>query len=484
MKTITKHTIVKYNALSEPVKATIWFTICSVIQKGISLLTTPLFTRLLTKTEYGVYSVYQSWYAIILIFTTLNLSAGVYNNGMTKWPNDRARYTSSLQGLSTSITLVWFIIYLSFIEFWNRFFGLSTIFVVAIFSEALFVPAFSFWAAGQRFDYKYRELVLVSIGIGVVSPLLGCFAVMWSVHRAEARVLSYVFIQVCVGLYFYLTNLYRGKVFYIKEYWLFAMKFNIPLIPHYLAQTVLNQADRIMIASMVGKGEAAVYSVAYTISMMFTIVTNAINNSFIPYTYKAIRDKRFTELRNTANFLVLIVGTACIIAMAFGPEIIRVFAATEYYDARWVVPPVAEAVLFMFLFPLFCNVEFYFEETRFIMFASGGAAVLNVALNYIAVSMFGYVAAAYTTLICYILLTVTHYIAYRMICSRNDIHFEIYDMKYILLISTASLFIMAGMLFIYDYYIVRYSVLILISGIMVIKRKTIVDKLYEMKRGK
>lgn len=479
-----KRVIQKYQRLADPIKASLWFTISSVIQRGIALLTTPIFTRLLTTEEYGVYSVYQSWYSIIIIFTTLNLYAGVYNNGMTKWPDVRKQYTSALQGLSTTITILWFFIYLCSVEFWNRIFGLSTLFVLSIFIEVLFVPAFNFWTSSQRFDYKYRKLVGISVGIGIASPVIGVIAVLLSPYKAEARVLSYVFVQVCVGLVFYIYNMYKGKKFFIREYWAFALKFNIPLIPHYLAQTVLNQADRIMIADMVGKGEAAIYSVAYTISMMFTIVTNAINNTFIPYTYKAIRDKKYKDLKKTASFLVLLVGTSCIVAMAFGPEIIRVFAAPEYYDARWVVPPVAEALLFMFIFPLFCNIEFYFEQTKFIMVASGMAAAINVGLNYVAIKMFGYVAAAYTTLICYILLAIAHYIAHKIICKKKNINFELYDMRFILAISFISLCIMVGMTLVYDLFVVRYSIIALIVVSLGMKRNVVIDKLREIKAGK
>lgn len=83
-----------------------------------------------------------------------------------------------------------------------------------------------------------------------------------------------------------------------------------------------------------------------------------------------------------------------VIVMAFCPEIIKIFAAPEYYDARWIVPPVVEALLFMFIFPLFCNVEFYFAQTKFIMVASSVAALTNVCLNYIGIRLFGYIAAA------------------------------------------------------------------------------------------
>ena len=99
----------KYKKVSAPVKASIWFTVCNAIQKGISLLSTPIFTRLLTPEQYGTYTVYQSWYQIISIFATLNLFYGVFNNGMTKFPNDKRTFTSSMQGLSTTLTVCFFV---------------------------------------------------------------------------------------------------------------------------------------------------------------------------------------------------------------------------------------------------------------------------------------------------------------------------------------------------------------------------------------
>ncbi len=471
-----------YKKMSEPVKASLWFTLSSVVQRGISLLTTPIFTRVLTTEQYGVYSVYQSWYSIIIIFATLNLYAGVYNNGMTKWPENRPQFTSALLGLSSTITIALFGMYLIAMEFWNNLFGLSTIFVVAIFVEAFFVPAFNFWAASERYDYKYRKLVLITILMGIMSPLLGIITVLHTQYKAEARVLSFVGIQVCVGLIFYIYIMCRGHKFYIKRYWKFALAFNLPLVPHYLSQTILSQADRIMISNMVGKSEAAIYSVAYTISMMFTIVTAAINNSFIPYTYKALKEQNYKNLKKNATFLVLMVGIFCMVAMAFGPEIIKIFASSEYYDARWVIPPVAEALLFMFVYPLFSNVEFYFEETKFIMIASGVAAIANIILNYIGIYIFGYIAAAYTTLICYILLTLAHYVAYKIICKKNNIQNEIYDVNFLVIYSIISICLMITMTVIYDKWYIRYTVIVIICGVVVGKQKFLISKFREIRK--
>ena len=94
-----------YNKMSIASKAALWFTICGFVQKGISFITVPIFTRLLTTEQYGVVSIFYSWESIFIIFCTLNLFSGVFNNGMIKYENDRDGFLSSMQGLVSTLTL-------------------------------------------------------------------------------------------------------------------------------------------------------------------------------------------------------------------------------------------------------------------------------------------------------------------------------------------------------------------------------------------
>lgn len=472
----------EYKEIPIPVKASIWFAVCSFMQKGISMITMPIFTRLLTPEQYGVFTVYQSWYNVISIFATLNLSAGVFYNGMIKYEHDRNRFTSAMQGLSTMVTGALFIIYLLNISFWNSLLELSSLLVISIFMELFFVSAYSLWSARQRFDYQYRKLIIVTTIIAVLSPLIGIIAVLSTDYKAEARVLSYVGVQICVGIVLYIYNFIKGKKFHVEKYWKFALKFNIPLIPHYLSMSILGQADRIMIGRMVGTSEAAIYGVAYNISQLMTLLTTAISNSFNPYTYKAIKDKKYKEIGNNANMLLVLIGGAVIIMSAFGPEVIRIFASDEYYAARWIIPPVALSVYFIFLYPLFSNIEFYFEANKFVMIASMIGACINILLNYLLIPKFGYIVAGYTTLLCYILFVVAHYWFHLKVLNKKLPNVRIYDIKFIIIFSCLLVAFVLTMLFFYDLMLLRYSVIVVLLMLLFVKRKYIITKLSELKK--
>ncbi len=479
VKKMYKH----YISMPVAVKASVWFALCNFMQKGINILTIPIFTRLLTTEQYGVYTIYQSWYNLIYIFATLNLAAGVFNNGMIKFENERNRYTSALNGLSMTVTAILFAIYLLRYKLFNELLGLPTLLVVAMFVELMFSPAFSLWSARQRFDYRYRGLVAITLIMSVLSPVIGVGAVLISSHKAEARVLSYVGVQVCIGIVLCAVNFYKGKSFYVKSFWKYALWFNIPLIPHYLSMSVLGQADRIMIGKMVGLSQAAIYGLAYNISQMMNLLTTAVNSSFIPYSYKAMKNKKYKDIGKNANVLLLMWACMLVIIICFGPEIIRIFASPAYYEARWIIPPVALSVYFTFLYTLFGNVEFYYEANKFIMIASVFGAIVNIILNYIFIPIFGYIAAGYTTLFCYILFSVSHYLFHIKVLNKMTDGVRVYDMKFIVLISAALVMFALSVVFVYDMIIVRYAIIAAICIVMIIKRNYFIEKIKAIRKS-
>lgn len=472
----------KYKSVPAAAKCSLWFAICSVIQKGISLITVPLFTRLLTTEQYGEFSVFQSWYQIISIFATLYLSAGVFNNGMTKYPNERNKYMSSMQGLSTVVTLLLFCVYLPFKEYINELTGLSTLLMVTIFAECLVAPALAFWSARQRYEFKYIALVGVTIGVAIFSPVLGLVAVNITEEKGIARILSAALVNVCVGLFFYVLNVTRGKKIFSKEYWVFALKFNIPLIPHYLSMIILSHSNRIMIERMFGETEVAIYSVAYSFSMIMNIVTNSINSSYIPWTYHKLKENNLAPLKKNTSLLLLGVAALSIVPVLVAPELMWVIAPPEYAEGVWIIPPVSTSVYFTFLYCLFGNIEFYFEKTKFIMVASTISAVANVGLNLLFMPRFGYLAAGYVTLICYIIYALAHYVFMRKVCKEKLNLKSVYNDKLILLISLVYLGCTAVAMCLYNFVIIRYAVLLIAFMVILIKREKVINMVKNIKK--
>lgn len=482
--------IKKYRNMSEPVKASIWYTVCNIINKGIALLSTPIFTRILTEEQYGQFTIFQSWYSIIFIFTSLNLFLGGYQKGLLLFKDDKEAFTSSQLGLTTLITLLYGVLYCVCPILWSSLLELSPILMGAMFLELLFMPALEFWATRERFDFKYKKYVVISIAMTILSLGSGIIAVMNTKYKVEARVYSDVFSKILFAGTLFIFLFIKGRKFYSKKYWKYALAFNIPLIPHYLSNYVLSQSDRIMIGKMVGNDKAALYSVAYTISTMMILIINAINSSLTPVIYKKLEefengviDSKFLEKKIIAITLPIcfMIAILCLLTMLFAPEVILIFAGKRYMEAIYVVPPVALSVFFIFLYSLFSNVEYYYQKTKLISVATFVSAILNLILNAFFIKYFGFCAAGYTTLVSYICLVLMHYIFYSLIIKTRRIN-RLFDIKKIVLVSICLLVIMVLVSMTYRYMMIRYIFILIIIIICVLNKNKIQSIIYNMKR--
>ncbi|GFI42705.1 hypothetical protein IMSAGC018_00368 [Lachnospiraceae bacterium] len=471
-----------YKELSLPFKASLWFFICNILQKGFSLISTPVFVRLMSSAQYGKCMTYYSWYELLYVFATLNMSSVSYNNILVKYPDDQSKTTLSLMSLSGFTTIFLFMIYICSFGFWNQTFRITTPMMCVMFLQFFFEPAFMFWAVRERYSYSYKKLTAVTLSMSALTLVAGVCSVMIFPQKYEARVASGVFISVVVGIVIYAKLVKEAGLQYITKYWKFALKISVPLIPHYLAMKILNQADRVMISRMVGESETAIYSLAYTLSMIMTMLTNAINNTLVPFTYKGIKSGDCKSVRKTVNMMIVLVLVFCSFMMLTGPELIKIFATKEYLDAIWIIPPISLSVFFMFGYVIFSTVEFYYEKTSFAVAASGMAAVINVILNYIFIKSYGYYAAGYTTVLGYILLMAAHYVFFAGIVKKHPEIKGIYNIRLIFWVSAAGIGVMLLSLFLYRYIMIRYMTMVIIFAAIVCARGKIISLVKNMRR--
>lgn len=412
----------KYEKMPVTTRAALWFVVCNCISSGISFLSMPLFTRLMSSDQYGVVTVYNSWVQMFSVFSTLNLSAGAFNNGMVKFSDDRNCYSSSMQGLFAIVNLVVGLVVVSFCAFVPGAVDLPLPLVVYIFVQIFANQIFALWSARQRYEYRYRSLLAMTFVFAVAVTFFSVLAVAVvpdDSMKAPVKVASSAFGGLLVALVLVIVTQRKAPQPFVGRYWKFAFNFSVPLIPHYLSLIVLGQIDRIMIASMIGESVAAHYAVAYTIGMALSIISSALNSSIVPWQFEKMKGQDFEGLSQRATAMVALLSAVGVAVALVSPEVLYVAAPPEYQEAVIVMPPVVMSVVFTFIYNVLSNYEFYFMENKFISIASMIAAGVNVVLNTLFIPMLGFAAAAYSTVICYALLALAHTIFSLKVCRKH-----------------------------------------------------------------
>lgn len=486
MKKNLKMLLEQYKSLSAPVKASMWFLVCNVLQAGLGVISTPIFTRMMSTEEYGMFNTFNSWRSILMIFTSLNLSYGVFNNAMVKYEDSKTRdeYVSCMQGLYCLITLAFICFYAIAWKWCNDILGMSTEIVILLLLDLFCYPALLFWSGRQRYEFKYKWLVIITLIMSVLNIGLGIVFVKYAVHKDFAKIFSGVLVDVVFCGGFLIYQFFKGKKLCIPKFWTYALGFNIPLVPHYLSEIILNQSDRIMISKIVSNSATANYSIAYSIVTMLQLVMSAINASFLPWAYGCIKRKKYSDMKKMVNILMIMIGSVIVVLMLFAPELIMIFAGKKYAEAVYVIPPIAMSIFFMFFYDMFSTVEFYYGKNIGVMIASIISAALNVALNAILIPRFGYYAAGYTTLVCYFLYALGHYFFYRSVCKKNMEGQRTYDEKSLFLGGGIMMAITLVINLIYPYMWIRYGLVLIIGILFFWKRNFLVEKFRVMKAEK
>lgn len=463
-----KKVINKYKHMSNIAKASLWFMICTMLQKCLALLTTPVFTRIMDTEQYGYYSTYLSITTIITVIFTLNFDTCAYMNGIAKFETEEEKneLASSLLSLTCAITIIAAAVAFIFLNKISALLALPKNLILVMLLEILFIPPVKFWLVKQRFSYRYISVVSVTLGMLFCNNLLGIIMVLYGPsEQAVMRVLSIAIVQLCVGIILYGYFFCRSGVFHLTKYWRYGLKLNIPLIPHGLSLMILSSSDKVMINSMVGSVQAGIYGVAYSAGQIINAIKLSLVDAMRPWIYEKLNRKAYKDIKGICQlvFVANILMTFMVVGLA--PEIIEVLAPSQYHEAIYIIPPVAASSYFTFIYNICSIVEIYYEKNKNVMIASVVAAVTNIALNYLLIPVYGYLAAGYTTLFSYIVLSMLHFAFLERIRKKQMQGISVIDLRFTLLMSAVVLGIMIIYTYLYSHTLLRL-VTVIISGVI------------------
>lgn len=169
------------------------YTFSTIFTRGLAIITVPIFTRIMSSGQMGIVNLYNSWYIMLSVLTTLSLTSGGFAIAMKEYENERDAYQSSVLTLTSLVSLLFLFIYLIIPNIWQNSTGLSQNLIIMMIISFFFAPAFDFWLARQRFEYKYKLSGTLSILSALIASLFSIFVVMksrGSENLGELRILA------------------------------------------------------------------------------------------------------------------------------------------------------------------------------------------------------------------------------------------------------------------------------------------------------
>ncbi len=456
----------KYQKLNLQAKASLWFLFANVFQKVVMMIFTPVFTRVMSTEEFSKYAVFQSWEAIFTVFATLNISSYATAKALVDIKDDKDGFVFSAELLTIILTCIIFVFYLIVHFVYGSLDDLPFPVMVSLFFDIIFVAIFNFWSQLERYYLRYRALVVVSLFIGVFSPVIAFLLIKYSdklgLYKGWARIVSIVLLNGMVAVYLLVISAKKSKFKIRIDYWKYCIVYCIPLIPHFLAAAFLQKASQLFVDHYSGGVASGIFSLANSLALMMMVFNDALTKTLVPWTYKKLAEKKYKEINNPIILSLAVIGILDLLMCLVAPEVVNIFADEAYKDAIYAIPPLVGVCFFGFIYNAYTNVEYYYQETRYVSFASIIAGISIVILEVILVPKFGYMAASYSTLVSYCIYAFMHYIFMRKTVRKHISGQCIYNNKTILKLTVVFIAGILIMPILYRFNCIRYITFIIV----------------------
>lgn len=448
------------------VRAGIWYTISTIMVKAISVISTPILTRMMTKADYGIATTFSSWNSLLLIICSLNLG---YSVGRAKqdFPNQFDRYIGSMQILGSVVTGIIVVLSLLFINPVSNLLELDKTCIVILFLYLWGGMIVNMQQNWYRFNYKYKQNIGITVYTAISTIMLSIVLVAFrDENKYVGRCLGLALPAFVLGIAFVIGGIKERRLCCNKSYWKYGLRLSIPLIMHTISLYVLGQSDRIFITKICGQEATGMYSLAYQYAALISLITNALNEAWNPWFHDTYYEKKYQEIRKNVKPLIVFGCMICIGAVALAPEAILILGGKQYSESVYVVLPSALGILMQYLYTNYVIIEVHLKKVNYISIGTMGAAISNIILNAIFIPRFGYVAAAYTTLACYGFLFIAHFII-----SRYILKIHLYEDRFVFISMIMASIICIEFTVLYEMNILRYVMLIILCCLYLITNR-------------
>lgn len=400
------------------IKNTIIFTLGNLGSKLITFFLIPLYTNVLSTSEYGVVDLITTVGTVAVPLLTLNICESVMRFALDK-DADKKQITQ----IGTYILLMGAIVGLIIFPISNCFNKIST------YSVFVYMYVISL-AASQLYlcDLRGKELlVLYSVGNVLHTFLIAVFNVLFLLILKigiEGYLLAFILANLLTAIYAIIAGKgYKSfRMSKVNKKLLTNMtKYSIVLIPNSFMWWIMNSVDRIMVSGMVGVSANGIFAIAYKIPTLVSTLTSIFNQA---WSYSAIREvgtKDESEYNNqifkTLIGIVMLIGIGL---LTFIKPFLSIYVAKEYYSAWKYTPFLIIGFVYLTLGTFMATSYTVHKDSFGYLFSGMFGAVFNIVINLLLIPMIGIYGAAIATCISYILVFV-----FRLVHTRKYIKYNI-----------------------------------------------------------
>ncbi|MDK0927599.1 polysaccharide biosynthesis C-terminal domain-containing protein [Clostridium perfringens] len=401
---------------------TLIFTLSNFASKLLTFLLVPLYTKLLTTSEYGVLDIIST--TINLIYPLLTLTIG---EAVLRFAIDKKYKKNEVLAVGIKIFLISCLVVILCIPIINNIPILSKYKYYFI----LYYITFSFNNLILQFLRGINELRKVAIS-GIIMTLCMCILNILLLVNFKLGIVGYLLAMIISNI---ISIIYVSLKTKILEYINFSksnqkllkkmLKYSIPMMPNSLSWWISNVSDRYIVTAFCGVAINGLYSVAYKIPSIMNILTDIFMQAWQLSAMEEFENKEcdnfYSEVYNYYNIIIVFI---CSVMIIFTKIMAKVLFSNEFFIAWKFVPILLVAFIFSGLSAFLGSIYTSALKTKMLFYSTTLGSIMNIILNFILIPYCGAIGAAISTAISYFIVWII-----RILNTKNIVNIKIELLK-------------------------------------------------------
>ena len=393
------------------------------ITKAIPFILLPILTHYLEPNEFGTLAIYQALLLISIAFVGINLPVNIARNFVKLSHFELARLIGTLVIILCCSTTIFFSLVSLWLFFYRQNYDISNCWILVLPLVSMFYITTQFYLSVLRNQERPLRFISLETTNSFLNVAISIILVVGLKLGWQGRAIGIILSTCSIGLFslFLLRKqnllIFRFDISAVKK----ILSISLPLIPHALGGVIIVLGDRFFIEALLNKDAVGIYVVGCSFGMIVNLFVEAFSNAWSPWFYRqmADADNAFEKKKRIVQFTYIYF--CCIVLIAFlitaiSQFFLPVLVAEEYQSASefimWVALGYAFRGMYTMIFPYFV----FMGKTRFIGICTGGAALVNMVLNYFLICEYGAVGAARATLLAWFFMFLFSWIYSIRIC--------------------------------------------------------------------
>ena len=367
----------------------------SMLSKIAAIFLMPLYTSILTTGEYGAMAMLASCSGVLGIVANFNIHTGIardyYEDGV-----DRKKLVSTGFFSIVACSLMMFLVMFISRRTWTEMLGLQsfeTAFVIMLAN----IPAFSlqsYFSILTRYKNKPILFVIGTVTALILQISLSIYLVLVRDAGINGILFAECFANVYSTIFFLIVNReFIGLTFdnvLIKR----ALVFAIPTLPATLAWWIDASLGQMLVGKYVSYDVLGVYSIALSITSVFSLITIAFNNVWGPYLYENYKKDGFVgEVRMLYGLFFAFLVVVSINLSLLSHEIVLILAKPTYLDAVKYITLLCLPLSIYMLLPFVTSGIGISRKTKYLSYANCAGSLVNLIILVTLLPRFGVIVA-------------------------------------------------------------------------------------------